>query len=324
MNPVIILEFETKESMKCFVDQRKLNVIETGNNLAIVESENTTDLAIKLSTEIGPVNVMLAFKFKNLKSIFEEYLTLSRIKSPADFRVIPLRMDEEQIELYYDLVEEAINILPGLEISEVEPRAIYSVFIGKSVYLEIWSSNGIGGNACISNETIGILFTGSRDSFNITINAIRSGFRVKLYHPYINDENLRKSIYLVWRLAKIGNITLVVYRENGSPSIGGLAELLSTPNQIKYIILPCKAANKIKPAKLFKTIEPTGITPLLLGCLEEVKEFELEDISSKFSDEISLSDENNNKPVWKEIQANSSNMGLHIMLDSIVANLNLN
>lgn len=324
MNSVVILEFEDKESMKCFIDQRKLNVIETGNNLAIVESENTSELAVKLSSEIGPVNVRLAFKFKNFKSIFEEYLTPSRIESPVDFRVIPLRVDEEQIKLYYDLVEEAINVLPGLEISEVEPSATYSVFVGEGVYLEIWSSNGIGGNACLSNETIGVLFTGSRDSFNITINAIRSGFMVKLYHPYTNEENLRKSIYLVWKLAKIGNVTLVVYKESGSPSIRGFAEVISASNQIKYIILPCKATTKIKPAELFKVIEPTGITPLLLGCLKEVREFELGDLGSKFSEEISLSVENNGKPVWKEIPTNSSNMGLHIMLDSIVADLNLN
>jgi|GEM_PF-3622234 len=323
MNSAVILEFENEKSMECFINQKKLNVIENGNNFAIVESENTAELAIKLGSEIGPVNVRLAFKFKNFKSIFEEYLTSSRIESPVDFKVIPLRIDDDQVKLYYDLVEEAISTLPGLEISEVEPRAIYSVFVGKGVYLEIWSSKGIGGNACLSNETIGVLFTGSRDSFNITINAIRSGFRVKLYYPYTNEENLRKSIYLVWRLAKIGNVTLVVYKESGSLSIRGFAELLSASNQIKYIILPCKATTKIKPTKLFNVIEPTGITPLLLGCIKEIREFEL-DLGSKFNEEIFLSDENNGKPVWKEIPVNSSNMGLHIMLDSIVTDLNLN
>jgi len=144
MNSAVILEFENEKSMECFINQKKLNVIENGNNFAIVESENTAELAIKLGSEIGPVNVRLAFKFKNFKSIFEEYLTSSRIESPVDFKVIPLRIDDDQVKLYYDLVEEAISTLPGLEISEVEPRAIYSVFVGKGVYLEIWSSKGIG------------------------------------------------------------------------------------------------------------------------------------------------------------------------------------
>ncbi|MEM3196546.1 MAG: hypothetical protein QXY52_06545 [Conexivisphaerales archaeon] len=320
MNSVIILEFKSEESLECFIKKRKLKIIERGNRIAIVSGSNPSELAIKLSSEIGPLSVRLAFQFKDYRSIFEEYLTRSKIKNPVDFSVTSLK-GVDQIKLYYNLVEEAINTLPGLRISEVEPKAVYNVFIGESSYLEIWSDNGIGGNACSKDEMIGIFFTGSKESFNITFNAIKSGYNLKLFYPYIDESSLRNAVYLTWRLAKLGNITLLVYRESGTPSLNGLTELLLASKTIKTMIIPCEVTAKIGARAILKAVMSTGITPLVLGCLDEIKESKTDDIKPKFNNEIYLSDISSGKPVAVEVTADPSNMGMHIMLDSIVPHL---
>ncbi|MCL4343850.1 MAG: hypothetical protein JRN26_01430 [Nitrososphaerota archaeon] len=320
MNSAVILEFETEESLNCFIRKRGLHVIEKNDRIAVISGNNTSDLAVKLSSEIGPLTVRLAFQFKDFRSIFKEYLTHSKIKTPADFRVVPLR-NEDQIKLYYNIVEEAINELPGLEISEVEPRAVYNVFSGESSYLEIWGTDGIGGNACGKDEMIGVLFTGSKDSFNIALNAMKSGFKLKLFYPYTDETSLRRAIYLVWRLAKLGDVLLLAYRESGMPSLDGLAKLLSTSKTIKTILIPCETAAKIGVGTTLEAVMKTGIAPIVLGCFDEIKESKMDNVKQKFNESISLSASGGGKPVAIEIIADSSSMGMHNMLDGIIPHI---
>lgn len=320
MNPSVILEFETEDSMSCFIENRSPDIIERGNRIVIINGSNPADLAVKLSSEIGPISVKLAYQFKDFRSIFKEYLTSSKIKTPADFSVVALN-GEDQIKLYYNIVEEAISTIPGLEISEVEPKATYNVLVGKSIYLEIWGTTGIGGNACSKDEVMGILFTGSKDSFNIALNTMKSGYKLKLFYPYTDEVSLRNAVYLVWRLAKLGDITLLAYRENGIASINGLAKLLSTSKEIKTIIIPCEATSKTGIGVILNALIKTGIVPIVLGCFDEIKEYKMDSIKPKFNKGIILSDKSNGKPVAVEIIADSGSMGMHTMLDSIISHL---
>ena len=321
MKPVIVLEFETEESLRCFIENRKLNVIEEGNRIAVVDGENPSELAVKLRSEIGPSNVRLAFQFNDLKSIFKEHLTISKVKGPIDFRVITIN-NEDQLKLYYQLVEEAITHLPGIEISEVEPREIFTVFAGKSFYVEIWESPGIGGNACAKGQYIGALFTGSLDSFNIALNILKSGYGVKLFCPFTNESSLRNIVYQAWRLAKLGGVTLVVYREIGGPSISGLARLLSKSGSLNTIAIPCNAISKIGALSAIRTLQKVGMAPFILGCYNEIKLHNLQDINiNKFNEEIMLNKKRHGKMVSVEIKADPSSMGMHNMLDNIIPQL---
>ncbi len=321
MKSVIILEFETEESLRCFVKKRSLNVIDRGNRIAIVSSENPSELAVKLRSEIGPSNIRLAFQFKDFKSIFREHLTISKIKSPIDFKVITLN-NENQIKLYYELVDEAISSLPGLEISEVEPREIYNVFVGKNLYVEIWESSGIGGNACVKGQIMGVLFTGSENSFNIALNILKGGYGVKLFCPFTNETSLRNIVYQAWRLAKLGEVTMVAYREKGGPSIIGLTELLLKSSLLKTIAIPCDAISKIGAQVAYETIINAGIIPFVLGCYNEIKPQNLSDLKfNKFNKEIKLSNKGNVKMISVEINADPGSMGMHNMLDNIIPQL---
>jgi len=321
MKPVVVLEFETGESLRCFVENRKLNVVEEGNRIAVVSSENPSELAVKLRSEIGPSNVRLAFQFKDLKSIFKEHLTASEINGPIDFKVINMN-NEDQLKLYYQLVEEAIASLPGIEISEVEPKEIFTVFVGKSFYVEIWESPGIGGSACIKGLKIGVLFTGSQDSFNIALNILKSGYGVKLFCPFTNESSLRNIIYQAWRLAKLGEVTLVAYREIGGPSINGLAELLSKSSSLNTIVIPCNTISKIGALSTIRTLQKVGMAPFILGCYNEIRLHNLQDINiNKFNEEITLTEKGHGKMVSVEINADPSSLGMHNMLDNIIPQL---
>ncbi|MGC8661794.1 MAG: hypothetical protein ACP5TZ_04755 [Nitrososphaeria archaeon] len=314
------MEFENEDSMNCFIENRGLSIIERGNRIAIIDGSNPADLAVKLSSEIGPLSVKLAFQFNDFRSIFKQYLTRSKIKTPADFRVVPLN-DEDQIKLYYNIVDDAISTIPGLEISEVEPKATYNVFVGKSIYIEIWGTTGIGGNACSKDEVIGVLFSGSKNSFNIALNAMKSGYKLKLFYPYIDEIKLRNAVYLAWKLSKLGDVALLVYREKGTPSINGLTELLSASKTIKTIIIPCEATFKAGVEAVLNAIIKTGITPIVLGCFNEIKECKMDNVKPKFNEEIKLSDKTGSKPMAVEIIADPGSMGMHIMLDSIISQL---